>query len=80
MSQWDYKIDQPMPGPFPFPNSGKGPGIEVECKQCRRVYDCSTCFWQGAALNGKKKSQIKNCAVAKPARHLVMQIQLFLCV
>ena len=29
MSQWDYKIDQPMPGPFPFPNSRKGPGIEV---------------------------------------------------
>ena len=30
MSQWDYKIDQPMPGPFPFPNSRKGHGIEVE--------------------------------------------------
>ena len=30
MSQWDYKIDQPMPGPFPFPNLRKGPGIEVE--------------------------------------------------
>ena len=30
MSQWDYKIDQPMPGPFPFPNSRKGPGIEVD--------------------------------------------------
>ena len=30
MSQWDYKIDQPMPGPFPFPNLIKGPGIEVE--------------------------------------------------
>ena len=29
MSQWDYKIDQPIPGPFPFPNSRKGPGIEV---------------------------------------------------
>ena len=29
MSQWDYKIDQPMPGPFPFPNLRKGPGIEV---------------------------------------------------
>ena len=29
MSQWDCKIDQPMPGPFPFPNSRKGPGIEV---------------------------------------------------
>ena len=29
MGQWDYKIDQPMPGPFPFPNSRKGPGIEV---------------------------------------------------
>ena len=29
MSQWDYKIDQPMPGPFPFPNSRKDPGIEV---------------------------------------------------
>ena len=23
MSQWDYKIDQPMPGPFPFPNLRK---------------------------------------------------------
>ena len=30
MSQWDYKIDQPMPGPFPFPNLRKGHGIEVE--------------------------------------------------
>ena len=30
MSQWDYKIDQPMPGPFPFPNLRKGPGIEVD--------------------------------------------------
>ena len=30
MSQWDYKIDQPMPGPVPFNNSRKGPGIEVE--------------------------------------------------
>ena len=29
MNQWDYKIDQPMPGPFPFPNLRKGPGIEV---------------------------------------------------
>ena len=29
MNQWDYKIDQPMPGPFPFPNSRKGPGVEV---------------------------------------------------
>ena len=29
MSQWDYKIDHPMPGPFPFPNLRKGPGIEV---------------------------------------------------
>ena len=29
MSQWDYKIDQPMPGPFPFTNSRKGLGIEV---------------------------------------------------
>ena len=29
MSQWGYKIDQPMPGPFPFPNLRKGPGIEV---------------------------------------------------
>ena len=29
MSQWDYKIDQPMPGPFRFPNLRKGPGIEV---------------------------------------------------
>ena len=29
MSQWDYKVDQPMPGHFPFPNSRKGPGIEV---------------------------------------------------
>ena len=29
MSQWDYKIDQPMLGPFPFPNLRKGPGIEV---------------------------------------------------
>ena len=29
MSQWDYKIDQPMPEPFPFPSSRKGPGIEV---------------------------------------------------
>ena len=26
MSQWDYKIDQPMPGSFPL---RKGPGIEV---------------------------------------------------
>ena len=33
MSQWDYKIDQTMPGPFPFPNSRKGPGIEVESMQ-----------------------------------------------
>ena len=30
MSQWDYKIDQPMPGPFPFPNLRKGPGNEVD--------------------------------------------------
>ena len=30
MSQWDYKIDQLMPGPFPFPNSRKGPGVEVD--------------------------------------------------
>ena len=30
MSQWDYKIDQPMPGPCPFLNLRKGPGIEVE--------------------------------------------------
>ena len=29
MSQWDNKIDQPMPGPFPFPKLRKGPGIEV---------------------------------------------------
>ena len=39
MSQWDYKIDQPMPGPFPFPNLRKGPGIEVACV---RVYMCET--------------------------------------
>ena len=30
MSQWDYQIEQPIPGPFLFPNSIKGPGIEVE--------------------------------------------------
>ena len=30
MNQWDYKIDQLMPGPFPFPNSRKGPWIEVD--------------------------------------------------
>ena len=35
MSQWDYKIDQPMPGPFPFPNSIKGPGIEVDINQIK---------------------------------------------
>ena len=29
MSQWDYKIDQPIPGPFPFPNLRKGPWLEV---------------------------------------------------
>ena len=29
MSEWDYKIDQPIPEPFPFPNLRKGPGIEV---------------------------------------------------
>ena len=29
MSQWDYKVDQPIPGPFPFPNLRKSPGIEV---------------------------------------------------
>ena len=38
MSQWDYKIDQPMPGPFPFPNLRKGPGIEVEYWQIMRVH------------------------------------------
>ena len=27
MSQWDYKIDQPMPGPFSLPNLRKGPAI-----------------------------------------------------
>ena len=32
MSQWDYKIDQPIPGPFPFPNLRKDPGIKVGAK------------------------------------------------
>ena len=39
MSQWDYKIGQPMPGPFPFPNLTKGPGIEVDL---RAVFDYGT--------------------------------------
>ena len=41
MSQWDYKIDQPMPGPFPFPNLRKGPGIEVGS----RAFDLLPRFW-----------------------------------
>ena len=36
MSQWDYKIDQLMPGPFPFPNLRTGPGIEVARGLCMR--------------------------------------------
>ena len=41
MSQWDYKIDQPMPGPFPFPNLRKGPGIEVGS----RAFNLLPRFW-----------------------------------
>ena len=29
MSQWDYKIDQPMPGPFPFPIQEKALGLRL---------------------------------------------------
>ena len=39
MSQWDYKIDEPIPGSFPFPNLTKGPGIKVDL---RAVFDYGT--------------------------------------
>ena len=42
MSQWDYQIDQPMPGPFPFPNSRKDPGIEVGCCKAMSKSSCVT--------------------------------------
>ena len=44
MSQWDYKIDRPMPGPLPFPNSRKGPRIEVEDREeIKEVLGLSDC-------------------------------------
>ena len=37
MSQWDYKIDQPMPGPFP--TSIPGPFLKLrEGKGDRKIY------------------------------------------
>ena len=45
MSQWDYKIDQPMPGPFPFPNLRKGPGIEVDNSALYTSLHCNTLYY-----------------------------------
>ena len=58
MSQWDYKIDQPMPGPFPFPNSRKDPGIEV----MKQSFDLlgvngSQIIWQ-MNLRGKRPKKV----------------------
>ena len=59
MSQWDYKIDQPMSGPFLFPNLRKGPGIEVVGKAVcfgitRPAMFPSAAPWKNIAVSGSQ--------------------------
>ena len=40
MSQWDYKIGQPMPGPFPSPIQEKALGSRLNIRLVTRLSVC----------------------------------------